>query len=249
MKRLFWFALLTLLPLVSQAADTAYTALRVVGKKNGEDSLGRVLEVRGRSGSPEPVVWKVVLAEAGRAGVREYEVQHGRITAERSPSGPRGGGAPLDLNRLNVDSEGAFTIVNQEAQKAGMPFDRVDYFLSNSGRGSAPVWHLEVFDGRKGQVASMDIAADSGNVLNRDFQGGHRPAAQDDQEFLRAQNERARRGPGDEPPVYEDDRRPPDDRRRIREQDDLGPGILDIFGKISRHFDKRSRQLKSFFER
>lgn len=260
MKRLFCIAMLAVLPLAGHAADTAYTAIRVVAKKLGEESLARVVEVRGKMGSPDPQIWKVVLAENGsRGGVREYEVQKGRISGERSPSG-RGAGVPLDLNNLNVDSDGAFTIVNQEAQKARLPFDRIDYALTNAGR--APIWHLDIFDGRNGRVGSLDIAADSGNVTNRDLQGGQRPPpAQDDRDFLRDQTARERRAPVDRPPAYAEDRgrrsddpryddpRYRDDDRRMYRDDEepLGPGITDIFGKIGRHFDRRSRQLKNFF--
>jgi hypothetical protein len=246
MKRLFCSAILTVLPLAVHAADTAYTAIRVVAKKVGDEALGRVVELRGKMGSPEPQVWKVVLADdRARGGVHEYEVQRGKITADRSPSGGRPG-QPLDLNKVNIDSDGAFTIVNQETQKAHLPFDRVDYFLTNTGR--AAVWHLEIFDGRNGRVGSLDIAADTGNVTNRDFQGGNRPPGQDDRDFLRDQAARDHRGPGGGT-VYEDDRRVyrDDDRRAYRDEDDLGPGITDIFGKIGRHFEKRSKQLKSFF--
>ena len=244
MKRLFCFAILAVLPLAAHAADTAYTAIRVVAKKVGDEALGRVVELRGKGGSPEPQVWKVVLADdRARGGVHEYEVQRGKISGDRTPSGGRPG-IPLDLNKVNIDSDGAFTIVNQETQKAHVPFDRVDYFLTNTGR--VAMWHLEIFDGRNGKVGSLDIAADTGNVTNRDFEGGDRPPAQDDRAFLREQAARDHRAPAG--PVYDDDRRPPYDERRVyRDDDDLGPGITDIFGKIARHFEKRSRQLKSFF--
>lgn len=251
MKRLFFSALLAVLPLATHAADTAYTAIRTVAKKAGDEALGRVLEVRGKSGSPEPQMWKVVLAdERARGGVHEYEVQRGKVSGERSPSNGRGG-IPIDLNKVNIDSDGAFTIVNQETQKAHLPFDRVDYTLTNTGR--AAIWHLEIFDGRNGRVGSIDIAADSGNVMNRDFQGGNRTQAQEDRDFLRDQAAHDRRPPPNDRPVYEDERRYDDrrydDRRRVYREDEeeLGPGITDIFGKIGRHFEKRGKQIKSFF--
>jgi hypothetical protein len=246
MKRLFCSAILAIFPLAAHAADTAYTAIRVVAKKIGDDALGRVVEVRGKGGSPEPQVWKVVLADdRARGGVHEYEVQKGHVSGERTPSGGRPG-IPIDLNKVNIDSDGAFTIVNQEAQKAKLPFDRIDYSLVNTGRAS--IWHLEIFDGRNGRVGSLDIAADSGNVTNRDFQGNRPPPAQDDRDFLREQAARDHRKPGDRPPVYDDERDPRYDGRRVyRDDEEVGPGITDIFGKIGRHFEKRSKQLKSFF--
>src|SRR4051794_20685954 len=100
MKRLFCFALLTVLPLAAHAADTAYTAIRVVAKKIGDEALGRVVEVRGKMGSPEPQVWKIVLGDdRARGGVHEYEVQKGHISGDRTPSGGRAGN-PIDLNKV-----------------------------------------------------------------------------------------------------------------------------------------------------
>src|SRR4051794_19996235 len=105
MKRLLLAALVASVPLTTNAAETAYTALRQVGKKGGESSLSRVVEMRGRFGAPEPAMWKITLQDPeARGGVREYEVQQGRITGERAPSGRAATGTPLDLGKLNIDS-------------------------------------------------------------------------------------------------------------------------------------------------
>lgn len=278
MKRLLLALLSMAMPLAATAADTAYSALRIVGKRSGEDSLGRVLEVRGRFGAPEPAVWKVVVADQGsRGGVREYEVERGRISGERAPSG-RPSGAPLDLNRLNIDSEGAFTIINEECKKAAVPFDRVDYVLNSGSRGGVPTWHIEIFNGRDGRVGTMEIAADTGNVSNRQLTAKNRNTTAEDRAYLRENPgpddrrrtttvERRReyvdvpredRRDYEEDRVYDerdyedveeyrDDRRHPDDRRVYVEEE--GPGITDLFGKIDRHFKRRGKQIKNFFTR
>jgi len=57
--------------LAAHAADTAYTALRAYGKKEGEKSLHRVLELRGSGGVPQPAMWKIVVdAPEARGGIR-----------------------------------------------------------------------------------------------------------------------------------------------------------------------------------
>jgi len=241
MKRLLIAALLTTLPLSVMAVDTAYTALRVVGKR-GEDSLNKVAEVKGRFGAPEPQMWKITLLDSGaRSGIREFEVQHGQVTGERAPSGRVVTGAALDLGKLNIDSDGAFTIANQEAQKAGQPFDRIDYTLSG-GRSGAPVWRLELFTKRNGRAGEIEVAADSGTVLRRDLHLGDKTnPAPDDRAYLRdhpAPDAGPRVAPDADPP----------DRHVYVEDEELGPGITDLFGKIGRHFQKRSKQLKNFFE-
>src|SRR5258708_3386070 len=100
----------------AESVPTAYSALRIVGKQNGAEALNRVLEVRGRFGAPEPETWRVTLEDpAARGGVRELEVQRGQIVGEKTPVG-RAPGSPMNFNQLNLDSEGVFTVGNQEGQ-------------------------------------------------------------------------------------------------------------------------------------
>ncbi len=215
------------------AADTAYNALRVVGKQSGADSLNRVAEVHGRNGVPAPAVWKVVFEEPrARGGVREMEVQRGQVISERTPTGKVLGSA-MNFNQLNLDSDGAFTIANQQAEKAGVAFDRVDYLLKAGANGGAPVWELKLLNSREGQVGSLHIAADSGTVLrqeglaNRDRSAAskHRDSEAEDRDFVEPTR----------------DARPPDEEKeRIRDAPSL-------FRRAGRHFERRGYQIRNFF--
>ncbi|MEA3210184.1 MAG: hypothetical protein QOE70_3241 [Chthoniobacter sp.] len=231
MKSLFLLGVLLALPLAGRAADTAYSALRVYGKKEGEQALHRVVEVRGSKGAPQPATWKLVVDDpAARGGVREIDVQNGRIVGQRMPTG-RDSGAVMNFNQLNLDSDGAFTIVNQEAEKRGVTFDRLDYVLRSSGAaGAAPVWEIDLYEGRAGKVASMRIAADSGDVLDRNF-AAHRYA--EDRAYL---EEGDRRGPSH-------DRRPGETVDERAPAEEVGA----FMNRIGRHFQKRGRQLENFF--
>lgn len=224
---------------LAPALDTAYSALRVVGKNEGQETLNRVLELRGRNGSPHPAVWKVVIDDPrARGGVREIEVQRNRIIGQRSPTS-RHAGSPMNFNQLNLDSEGAFTVANQEAQKAGVPFDRVDYLLKSGTGGGAPVWELELFDARHGRTGGITIGADSGTILRRQLEPS-RGRAEDDRAFL--DERRDPRGPGSP------DGRIPDDRDREYDRDRRASATLPNFiDRVGRHFQKRGRQLENFF--
>ncbi len=256
MKIVFLAAALLAASPMLHAADSAYSVLRVLGKQSGADSLNRVVEVRGRNGSPAPQVWKVVFAEPRtRGGIREVEVQRGAIISERTPTAGNLGAA-MNFNQLNLDSEGAFTIANQQAEKAGVPFDHVDYLLKSGSGGGAPVWELQLFNGRQGKVASMQIAADTGAVSHEEGLRGHadhlypkveklaeRPA-QDDQDYVRQ---------GSEPRANEP--RPTEPRtsardRRFEEEDANKEPIRDVpsfFRRVGQHFEKRGHQFKRFF--
>ena len=231
--------------LPAHAADTAYTALQVMAKKLGEDSLSHVVEVQGRYGAPEPLIWKISLFYGGGSSAyREIEVQKGKIVADRKPS--RGSAAPLlDFNRLNLDSEGVFTLVNQEAKKAKVPFDRVDYRLISGSRGAAPVWKVSLWDGQAGQVGRYDIAADNGDILNGGFETQRdRPLPptappltdngryeEEDRAYLDQPGER----------VYREEREERVERREYR------PSGGNFGDRVERHFERRGRQIKKFF--
>ena len=230
----------------AEQAATAYTALRVVGRVNGQDSLKRVIEMRGRNGTQQPAVWTITLSEPGsRGGVREVEVQRGKIIGERTPvtRGPLG--EPMDFSRLNLDSDGVFTIVDQEAQKIPQAFDRLDYTLRSGSGGGAPVWTVELFDGRRGKVGTMQIAADSGAVLDKSTFGG--PAGD-----LTTDREYARGNPP--PPVAQDDNvyrgRSSDDRSsdsRYSQPGEHFRGIGDFFHRLGGRVVRHGEHLENFF--
>ena len=240
MKTALFSILLFALAAAAPAQDSAYNALRVVGHSQGKDALNRVLELRGRGGSPQPAVWKITLDEPrARGGIREIEVQRGKIIGERTPAAARTAGSPMNFNQLNLDSDGAFTVANQEAQKSAAPFDHVDYLLRSGTGGGAPVWQLELSDSKLGRAGSIDIAADTGTILRQEF---NRPAA--------------RRADDDH--TYLDDRRNPpppprSDEGNARSGDGYSQsgepfrGVGDFFHRIGKRFEKRGGQLESFF--
>jgi hypothetical protein len=231
-------ALCTLLaPLAATAADTAYTALRVVGKKD-RSALNRVLEVRGRNGQPQPEVWKITVEEArARGGLREYEVQRGRIIAERTPTSRTFGGV-MNFGQLNLDSDGVFTIVNQETQQQGVGFSRLEYVLRSGTGGGAPVWQVELIDGSQ-STGRMTIGADSGAVLDREFRKG---APGGDERV-------SGRPPSGDGRVYDegDGALPPVSNGRYSQPGEKFRSVEDFFHRLGQRFGRRSDQLKKFF--
>jgi hypothetical protein len=162
------FALLSLLGFAAIHAHgaTAYDALGVVSKQRGEKTMDRVTEVRGINGASQPKEWVVVVSDKeARGGVREFGVQGTKLASERTPTG-RAVGAPMNMNQLNLDSDGAHTIAEREAKKAGFEYDYADYTLHAGTRGGAPVWELRLIDDKSGATATITIAADNGTLLN-----------------------------------------------------------------------------------
>jgi hypothetical protein len=229
-----------LAPLAAPAAETAYTALRVVGKKDRE-ALNRVLEVRGRNGTPQPEVWKITVEEPqARGGLREYEVQRGRIIAQRTPTSRSYGGV-MNFGQLNLDSDGAFTIVNQEAEEQGIVFSRMEYLLRAGTGGGAPVWQLDLFDGSRSS-GRMTVAADSGAILDRQMRStGPAPDSRSTRDS-RSDGERRDYAERDE-----DRDLPPVSDGRWSERGEKFRSVEDFFHRLGKRFERRSDQLKKFF--
>lgn len=224
-----------------QAAETAYSALRVVGREQGAGALNRVIEMRGRFGAPEPDIWRVTLEEGNaRGGIRDIEVQRNRILSQKTPAA-RSGGSPMNFNSLNLDSEGAFTIANQEARKTNVAFDRIDYTLRGGAGGGAPVWTLDLLDRKAGKVGSFQIAADSGEVLRQNLRGnGDRDRdVADDRDAADAPRNRDRERDRDE--------ESPKREQRYTAEGNPSLGVDDFLFNLGKRFERRGNQMKNFF--
>lgn len=152
----------------SVGADTAYVALRTLCLSQGKDAQNRILEVKGVAGKPQPTVWQIVLEErGGRGGSELFEVQQGRVGQKRATAPRKEGGARLNLNVVQLDSDGAFQVANEEATRAGVAFDRLTYTLASSNQAGLPTWTVELFEGAATRVGFLKIAADNALVLER----------------------------------------------------------------------------------
>jgi hypothetical protein len=153
---------------IVKAQDTAYKALRTIGTQRGEKALNQVVSISGQTGRPQPVAWRISLSDPGaRGGVRELEIVSGQISSERTPARPQVAGTmPIDLTKLNVDSDGAFHTAEQEAARNQVGFDSVNYRLAPDGAAGQAVWTLELFDYEQRPVGKVRIAAGDAAVLS-----------------------------------------------------------------------------------
>lgn len=169
MKHWLFFSWLAIAfaPAFVGAQDTAYKALRTIGTQRGEKALGQVVAISGQSGRPQPVDWRISLSDPqARGGVRELDIVSGQISSERTPASPEVGGTnPIDLTKLNVDSDGAFRTAEQEASRHQVGFDSVNYRLATDANGQ-PVWALELFDYEQRPVGKVRIAAGNNTLLS-----------------------------------------------------------------------------------
>ncbi|MGA8655099.1 MAG: hypothetical protein WB586_03050 [Chthoniobacterales bacterium] len=169
MKRCLFVSLFVVIASsVAVAQDTAYKALRAIGAQRGEKALGQILSISGKSGRPEPTDWIVKLDDpAARGGVRELNIANGQITGDRAPlKSGFPGSRTIDLTNLNLDSDGAFHVAEEEARRNQVGFDSVNYSLSSDPASGKPVWILDLFDYDQQPVGAVRVAADSGNLIS-----------------------------------------------------------------------------------
>lgn len=151
------------------AQGTAYEAVKVLSEQRGTETAKRLLLVSGDAGTPQPLVWKVYVEDvAARGGFREFEISGGGILSERTPVRFPEEDRPtvlIQLERLNLDSDGAFTVANQQAMADKIGFDSLSYELRSADAQGTPVWTTTLLslDGKSRGV--VRIAADTGVVI------------------------------------------------------------------------------------
>ena len=171
MRRLTSLVLLSFI--VSAAAAegaqqvTAYQALRTVAEQMNRAYLNRVVSVTGAEGDPQPTRWTILLADRGvQGGIREVQVTKRGIVANRAPSGGVVGSAQNAMfaaAKLNLDSDGAFSVASYTANTSHVNFDSVAYTLRTNERGM-PFWIVTLQDGGGRAVGKIHINATRGNI-------------------------------------------------------------------------------------
>lgn len=155
----------------AEDSPTAYTALRLVGRELGADTLGRIIAVGGREGVPQPFVWRITLGPkpggtGQNAAARELEVAGGRIVANRPAPRLPAGAVTIDLKNLNLDSSGAFTTVDAESRRLRLPFSALNYELrADPASGNRPVWTVQLLDGDHRPLGALLLAATDGTQI------------------------------------------------------------------------------------
>lgn len=153
---------------LAQENPTAYEALRVVGNKLNRDYVNHVISVTGFRGNPQPDRWKILIEDQrARGGVREIEVENGRIVSERTPVRSVVGsaeGSTINPTRLNLDSSGAYAVASHTAEKSNAMFATASYTLRTDERGD-PIWIVMLNDDSGRPVGTIHINCNRGTVV------------------------------------------------------------------------------------
>lgn len=234
-KALLTLSIATALACPSLRGATAYEALRVLGKQGGESLLDSVTEVRGSNGVPQPREWKIIVKDsATRGGAREYDVQGTKLLGKKSPSFPAAD-ALMNMNQLNLDSDGVHQVAETEAKKTGFAYDHANYALRAGARGGSPVWEIQLIDKEGGGIAKLIVSASTGNIISKDGLDGRRTARPAD------------RPPEDRPPARTARTQDPADRGASSDSPRTGESFRNFVGRVGNHMERRGRQVGDFF--
>ncbi len=158
-----------LAPATAPAQATGKEAMRIVARDRGADYLPRMIHLFGEHGVPQPAVWRVIARDRQNA-VREFYISKGAIVAEGviPPAKANGiSGTPLPMNRLNIDSDAAFTKAEQAARAAKVGFDRLHYQLRCLELSTNAAWFITMVDAQGIRVGEVSVGASTGTVLTQ----------------------------------------------------------------------------------
>jgi len=160
-------------PLPSAVAEDpqipAVSALRRVGTLHGDKYISKIVRMRGKGGQPQPREWWITVYDpAAPYLVHEFWVGDTRATDE----GPNTDYYPVQTppgfipaQNIKLDSVDAFEVLNQEANRAKIGFDSVNYFLRCREFSEEPVWTLQAINTKGASVGFVDLSAQTGKVL------------------------------------------------------------------------------------
>jgi len=153
------------------AAHTSQEALEALERRYGAENFTHIVSMTGSDGAPSPSEWWIVVRDLRMPStLHTYWSGDRRVTDEgenrdyyprRMPDGF------VNRAKLQIDSNQAFTVVEQEAAKMRIGFNEVSYELKAITLTDEPVWNLNLIDARGYFVGIVSVSGRTGNVLRK----------------------------------------------------------------------------------
>lgn len=144
-------------------------ALNILSQKFGANHFQWIVEMRAFNGVPQPSEWSVVVYDpASIYLLNEYWIGEGRAVNEGPYDEIYPDKAPIgfiDFTKLKLDSVAAFTVAEDEARKARVGFDSLNYVLRSREYSNEPVWILSLIDADERLVGKVHVSGLTGSVL------------------------------------------------------------------------------------
>lgn len=148
---------------------TSKEALTELAARIGDQSLLRLVSMKGYEGEPQPAEWEVIIHDPQSPTLlSRFRIGYGYLRREgqvedlypaREPAGF------IDYAKLRLDSQGAFTIAEAAALQARMGFDSLNLTLRCREYSREPVWILHLINDEGLLVGKVHISANTGLVF------------------------------------------------------------------------------------
>ena len=147
----------------------AKAAINRIAEKHGAKLIDKIVEMKATNGQSQPEEWEVIVFDSSSQYLlREFWVGDTRATdegvnydyyPEKQPTGF------INLDRIKLGSVAAFKVLDEEAARAQIGFDSIDYHLRCREFSDEPIWTLTAKSAGGYQVGRVDLSADTGEVL------------------------------------------------------------------------------------
>ncbi|MEQ1861047.1 MAG: hypothetical protein ABMA13_14015, partial [Chthoniobacteraceae bacterium] len=149
----------------SSLAGPAFSALQLLPPELRQ----RVAVIAGRDGTPEPERWHILVHDpATEAGVREFVVTAGRMTADRTLSQfaeSLTAGDIISPDALKIDSEHVGRVALQFGAANGVTVSALHFELRKSGPEAAPLWTVTCLDMAGAELGKIVVSSTRGTVI------------------------------------------------------------------------------------
>jgi hypothetical protein len=148
--------------------ETALEAVKALPK----EVIPQLARIEGRSGTPEPERWYLLVHDAkSENGLREYVITGGEIVATRELSQFAEKLTPEDVlgeNEVKIDSDAVAKLAQEFAKVNNVKLGPLKYELHKQGAEAAPVWRVTCTDASELQLGTLVLTAGKGTLVSHD---------------------------------------------------------------------------------
>ncbi len=130
-----------------------------------------IVKISADDGDPDPAQWYFVCRSAhGEDGILSITVRNGKITSTKPSLDLRtilGGDALISLDKVLVDSRGAFAIAQRYVANAkpGRALGSASFRLQQTGEDAEPIWWVWCYDSSERYIGLLKLLASTGDVI------------------------------------------------------------------------------------
>lgn len=131
-----------------------------------------VLRISADNASPNPSRWYFVARNTQRRGLlANLTVADGQVLNESPTLNPRTlitGAAPINRQRIQVDSNAAFERAREFSSRRGQTLASVSFVMEQHGPDAAPIWSIWCYNRAGSYIGFLSILASTGAVVSSD---------------------------------------------------------------------------------